>query len=112
MGGGMGVKQGSAIAAMLAAATVLASCAVGPDFAAPTAPETERYTKEPLTPVTASAQVMDGAAQHFRKGRDVQGEWWRLYGSRSLSALIARALDNNPTLQSTMAALRNPNEKT
>ena len=37
--GGMGVKQVTVIAA-LAAAMALASCAVGPDFATPTAPET------------------------------------------------------------------------
>ena len=97
-------------AAALAAATAVASCAVGPDFAAPSAPETERYTKEPLRPATTSANVAVGAAQYFRKGRDVQGEWWRLFGSRPLNALIQRALDANPNLQAAMAALRVANE--
>ena len=108
----MGAKQVSIIAVVLAAATAFASCAVGPDFAVPSAPESERYTKEPLKPTTSSAPVMDGAAQHFRNGRDVEGEWWRLYRSRPLNALIRRAIDANPTLQAAMAALRNANEIT
>jgi NodT family efflux transporter outer membrane factor (OMF) lipoprotein len=105
----MGVRQASVIAAVLAAAA-LASCAVGPDFAVPSPPETERHTREPLKSVTSAAPVPDGAAQHFRTGRDVPGEWWRLYGSRPLNALIARALDNNPNLQAAMATLRVANE--
>jgi len=82
----MGVKQVTVIAAV-AAAMALASCSVGPDFATPTAPETERYTPEPLRTTTSSAPVADGAAQRFLKGRDVSGEWWRLYGSRPLTGL-------------------------
>ena len=105
----MGVKQVTVIAA-LAAAMAFASCSVGPDFATPTAPETERYTPEPLRSTTSSAPVADGAAQRFLKGRDVSGEWWRLYGSRPLNTLIRRALDANPNLQATMAALRVANE--
>jgi outer membrane protein TolC len=66
--------------------------------------------KEPLQTGTSSAPVADGAAQHFRSGRDVEGEWWRLYGSHKLNALILRALDANPNLQSAMAALRVANE--
>src|ERR1700746_1002934 len=89
--GGMGVKQVTVIAAV-AAAMALASCSVGPDFATPRAPETERYTPEPLRTTTSSAPVADGAAQRFLKGRDVSGEWWRLYGSRPLTGLIRRAL--------------------
>src|SRR5215467_14287698 len=107
--GGMGVKQVTVIAA-LAAAMALASCAVGPDFATPTAPETERYTPEPLRSTTSSAPVADGAAQRFLKGRDVSGEWWRLYGSRPLNTLIRRALDANPNLQAAMSTLRIANE--
>jgi NodT family efflux transporter outer membrane factor (OMF) lipoprotein len=106
----MWVKRVLVIAAALTAATALASCAVGPDFAPPSAPESERYTKEPLQTSTSSTPVANGAAQHFRTGRDVEGEWWRLYGSRKLNALIRRALDANPNLQSAMAALRVANE--
>ena len=105
----MGVKQVTVIAAV-AAAMALASCSVGPDFATPTAPETERYTPKPLRTTTSSAPVADGAAQRFLKGRDVQGEWWRLFGSRPLTGLIHRGVDANPNLQAAMAALRAANE--
>jgi NodT family efflux transporter outer membrane factor (OMF) lipoprotein len=106
----MWVKRVQVIAAAWAAAAALASCAVGPDFSPPAPPESERYTQEPLKATTASAPVANGAAQHFRSGRDVEGEWWRLYGSHKLNALIRRALDANPSLQSAMSALRLANE--
>jgi outer membrane protein TolC len=85
---------------------VLASCAVGPDFRVPAAPEITRYTVEPLATQTTSTDALDGARQHFIEGRDIPQEWWALFKSPSLNALIERALKNNPTLQSAIATLR------
>src|SRR6266581_8382701 len=105
------VRRFFGVAASLAAATLLASCiAVGPDFLHPAAPETSRYTKEPLAPRTSSTDAPTGRAQRFVQGRDIPQEWWRLFRSRALNALIERALRNNPSLQSTMSALRAANE--
>jgi NodT family efflux transporter outer membrane factor (OMF) lipoprotein len=92
-------------ATALAAIVLLASCAVGPDFLHPAAPEITRYTREPLLP-TSSAGAHYGARQRFVEGRDIPAEWWRLFRSPALNALIERALANNPNLQSAMASLR------
>ena len=97
-------------ATALAAALGLASCAVGPDFLHPAAPEITRYTKEPLAPRTSSTDTQTGQPQHFLQGRDIPQEWWRLFRSPALTALVQRALSNNPTLQSAIATLRAANQ--
>jgi len=94
-------------AAALTAAVLLSSCSpVGPDFLHPAAPDVDRYTPEKLTPRTSSTDAPNGQAQRFVQGRDIPQEWWRMFKSRALNALIERSLRNNPTLQSTMSALR------
>ncbi len=107
---GLSARWLNASTTALAAATLLASCAVGPDFLHPAAPEVTAYTKEPLAPRTASADTPSGQSQRFVAGRDIPQEWWRLFKSPALDALIARALDNNPTLQSAIATLRAANQ--
>jgi NodT family efflux transporter outer membrane factor (OMF) lipoprotein len=97
-------------ASALAAAMLLASCAVGPDFLHPRDPETSRYTKEPLAPHTSSTDAPNGRSQRFVQGRDIPQEWWALFKSPALNVLIERSLNNNPTLQSAIATLRAANQ--
>src|SRR3974377_563613 len=85
-------------AVAVTAAMLLASCAVGPDFLHPAAPEVERYTKEPLPPRPSSTDAPTGRSQRFVQGRDIVQEWWRMFKSPALNALIERSLNNNPTL--------------
>jgi NodT family efflux transporter outer membrane factor (OMF) lipoprotein len=93
-----------AVAAMLT--TLVCGCAVGPDFAPPSPPDVAGYTPGRAPTRTVSADVAGGASQHFVKGRDIPGDWWRLFGSRSLRTLVERALKNNPDLAAAQAALR------
>src|SRR5260221_13924679 len=104
---GLSVRRCSDLAAALTAAVLLSSCIpVGPDFLHPAAPDVDRYTPEKLPPRTSSTDAPTGQAQRFVQGRDIPQEWWRMFKSRALNALIERSLRNNPTLQSTMSALR------
>src|SRR5579864_340404 len=100
------VRRLSAGTTALAAMMLLASCAVGPDFVHPAAPEITRYTREPLAAQTSSADVAVGQRQRFNEARDIPKEWWALFKSPALNALIERSLANNPNLQSAMATLR------
>ena len=93
----------------LLALALLSGCTVGPDFNRPGGPPVDKYTKSPLQR-TASAEVKGGAAQRFLKGLDIPGEWWRLFHSRSLNALVTRALAANPDLTAAHAALRQARE--
>jgi NodT family efflux transporter outer membrane factor (OMF) lipoprotein len=93
-------------AAAFAAAMLLASCAVGPDFRSPAAPQITRYTREPLTSSVSGGGGPSGQSQHFDQARDIPLQWWTLFKSPALNALIARSLQNNPTVQSALATLR------
>jgi NodT family efflux transporter outer membrane factor (OMF) lipoprotein len=92
------------------AALLVSGCAVGPDFLAPTPPDVTRYTKEPLTPRTASTDAPHGEAERFVNGRDIRAEWWALFRSRALDSLVRRSLAANPSLQAAIATLRSTKE--
>ena len=85
---------------------VLEGCAVGPNFHQPTAPAITSITPEPLPAATIAAPGPAGSPQRFVQGLDIPGQWWTLYRSPALNALIERALAANPDLQSAQAALR------
>ncbi len=89
----------------LALTLLLAGCAVGPDFEKPAAPQAD-YSRGPLPAETASADVAGGEAQRFVRGLDIPGQWWALFHSEALSALVAEALKANPDLAAAQAALR------
>jgi NodT family efflux transporter outer membrane factor (OMF) lipoprotein len=94
--------------AFTVAATALlgSACAVGLDFERPAAPDVSGYTSAPLAQQTASSDVAGGVNQRFVQGLDIPGQWWTLFHSPALNALIEEALKNNPTLPSAEAALR------
>ncbi len=81
----------------------IASCAVGPNFVHPAPPAAERYTREPLPASTVPA---DNLAQQFDSGAEVPVDWWRLFKSVQLDALVQQAIANNPTLQASIATLQ------
>lgn len=89
----------------VAAALSLSGCAVGPDFQPPPAPAVDSYTPEGKLATTASTDIAAGTAQRFKLGRDIPGEWWKVFHSQELDALIAEALKANPSLQAAQAAL-------
>jgi NodT family efflux transporter outer membrane factor (OMF) lipoprotein len=96
--------------AIVATAAFLAACAVGPDYRAPEGPAASTYTEKPQPERTESAQVQGGDAQRFRVGAKISAEWWTLFGSPELDALIRTALAGQPTLAAAQAALRQAEE--
>jgi NodT family efflux transporter outer membrane factor (OMF) lipoprotein len=91
-------------------ALLAAGCAVGPNFVRPAAPSVRRYTEQPLPASTASADVAGGNAQRFLIGADIPAQWWRLFRSKPLDALIEEALASSPTLRAAQAALTRAKE--
>jgi NodT family efflux transporter outer membrane factor (OMF) lipoprotein len=83
----------------------LAGCAVGPDFKSPDPPQADGYTVETLKPETSGAAIHGGEAQRFVSDLDIPGQWWSLYRSEALNALIAKAIKSNPTLEAAKATL-------
>jgi NodT family efflux transporter outer membrane factor (OMF) lipoprotein len=83
----------------------LSACAVGPDFQAPPPPPVSGYTPEAHPAAATAAGGAGGATQTFVPGRDIPGEWWTVFHSKELDALIAEALRSNPSLQAAQASL-------
>lgn len=95
-------------AAVLAA--LLASCAAGPDFRPPAAPQTDVYTATKATMPAVATATDHGDAQRFVAGAGVDRAWWHALGSPRLDALIAQALQASPTLAAARATLRQAQE--
>jgi NodT family efflux transporter outer membrane factor (OMF) lipoprotein len=86
-------------------AALTASCAVGPDFHRPAAPANAAYAPAPLAESTAHSDIHGGEAQRFVAGGDLPFEWWEMFQSPALNALIVRAFKNNPSVTAAQAAL-------
>ena len=93
-----------------AAASLLGACAVGPDFKRPSAPPSERYTAEPLPAQTAASEGAAGAAQTYVPSGDISAQWWTLFRSEQLNALVEQALKGSPDVAAAQAALRQAHE--
>lgn len=98
--------------ACTASALLLCACAAGPDFEKPAAPNRARYTAQELPAATASGNSQAGEAQHFDAQKDIPHDWWTLFQSPQLNALIERALKANPSIASAQAALRQAQQYT
>ncbi len=82
---------------------LMVSCTVGPDFVRPEAPKIERYTSGAQPGATVSA---DGQVQSFKPTTEVVADWWRLFDSSRLDAVIKEAVANNANLQAAQSSLR------
>ncbi len=78
-------------------------CAVGPDFERPKQPSIERYVSGATPTATIHA---DGQAQHIEEGAKIASDWWRLFNSPKLDAVMKEAIANNQNLQAAQASLR------
>jgi NodT family efflux transporter outer membrane factor (OMF) lipoprotein len=87
-------------------ALLAAGCAVGPNFKPPPAPRAAAYTETPVQATAATPAVAGGQAQRFRPGASIPADWWRLFHSQPLDALIGAALQNNSDLKAAQAALQ------
>lgn len=88
----------SARAEIALGALWLVGCAVGPNFKRPEAPADRRFTAEPVPASTGG--------QRFTDGDRLAADWWRLFRSARLDALVAEARAHNPGLASAEATLR------
>ena len=79
---------------------------MGPNFQRPAAPAVNGYARELLPAKTASAEIAGGEEQRFVPDEDIPEQWWTLFQSPQLNALIEKALKTSPTLVAAQAALR------
>jgi NodT family efflux transporter outer membrane factor (OMF) lipoprotein len=96
--------------ALVTSAALLTSCAVGPRYHRPDAPANAGYAPAPLPQTSASAPIHGGEAQRLIDGRDIPFEWWELFKSPDLNALVEQAFTANPTIAAAQAALAQAQE--
>lgn len=75
----------------------LCGCTLGPSFRAPPLPSSPRYTAQPLT--MTEQRLFQGHALPSRR-------WWAAFGSTTLNRFMAEALVHSPTLEGSLATLR------
>jgi NodT family efflux transporter outer membrane factor (OMF) lipoprotein len=86
-------------------AAIAGGCAAGPGYHKPEAPADAGYAPTALPEISSHAAVHGGDAQRFISGRNLPFEWWHLFESKTLNALVAQAFKANPTVVAAQAAL-------
>ena len=96
----------------LLAPLLTTACVVGPNFKPPPPPPVSAYINKPLPTIGGTPGVPAGEAQHFISGAEIPADWWKLFHSRALNALIEQALSNNADLKAAENALLVAHENT
>jgi NodT family efflux transporter outer membrane factor (OMF) lipoprotein len=92
-------------ALLVSSVALTASCAVGPRYHRPEAPANAGYAPTPLPQSSASAPIHGGEVQRLIDDRDIPFEWWQLFQSPALNALVERAFRANPNIAAAEATL-------
>jgi NodT family efflux transporter outer membrane factor (OMF) lipoprotein len=89
------MQKSPLVYSLLASAMLLSSCAIGPDFIKPTVELPKSYLRQ---------ESLQG---QFERNQDlIQQDWWTVYGSEELNALVNLALKNNVDIEAASANLR------
>ena len=91
---------------MLAALAALTACSVGPNFTRPAPPAADRYTSDKL-PLEGAAPA---GTQHLVLGKQIEGDWWSLFGSGEIDRIVTQALEHNRTLEAAAQTLAQAHE--
>lgn len=92
------IRQGAIAAAVV---SLLAGCAVGPNFRRPAPPPVAGFRA-----ASDAATQVAGPAMAYDSGARLDFDWWRAFHSDALDALIARAITNSPQVDAAQARLR------
>ncbi len=89
---------------------LLSGCAVGPDFKRPQAPDVAGYA--PHQTIEQGTTPAQPGAPRFNATQDIPFDWWSLFQSPQLDAMIHQAFSASPTLEAAQAALRQAQQNT
>jgi NodT family efflux transporter outer membrane factor (OMF) lipoprotein len=105
------MRKSSAPATFAFFSTLLCTaCAVGPDFKKPMAPQVSAYQAAPLSATVGHPDVVAGQSQRFAMGKVIAADWWALFHSEPLNALIEESILSNHDLKAAQAALLQAHE--
>jgi len=95
---------------VVVAVTLVAGCTVGPTYHAPTAPKNNAYQINKTTSGSTSSNHNAIRQQVFKRAGRVRADWYKIFGSDKLNALIGQALAHNPSLAAGRARLKAAHE--
>ena len=91
---------------------LLSGCASGPNFVRPAAPHSQGYAESSGVSTDAAHAGEPDGAQRILLGADVAPDWWTMFRSDALDALVRQALAGSPTLIAAHSALLQAQELT
>src|ERR1700723_78407 len=94
---------------IVATASMLASCAVGPNFHRPQPPDASGYLHPSSDTAPVQPQAQD--VQNISPGAELAGEWWQLFHSAQLDEVVRTAIAASPTLVAANATLAGAREE-
>ena len=102
--------QRPALAAAFMLMTLITGCTVGPDYHAPAEPSNDAYDINGSTTGDENADAASAREavprQAFDRARKVRSDWYKVFGSDKLDALIGRAIQHSPTLAAGRARIK------
>jgi NodT family efflux transporter outer membrane factor (OMF) lipoprotein len=102
--------RGTAFIAVAFAIAVSGCTTVGPNFKSPAPPSTTGYVSPGEPSLSAAAAGSAPSAQTIVLGEKVTGDWWTLFKSPDLDAVVKQAIAGSPTLTSAKARLAEARE--
>jgi len=88
-----------------ALAGLLTGCSVGPDFKAPVPPNVSNFRAANDRGLVGLPSTT-GKELSWSVGQDISAQWWTIFRSPQLDALVKEAFDHNPDIQAAQASLR------
>jgi NodT family efflux transporter outer membrane factor (OMF) lipoprotein len=109
-----GIHALGAVVAVGALALVAAGCTQGPDFASPAPPKAKGYTAggEKLPGTRGGDEKSPLPEQYADVGAKVIDDWWTLFRSPELTAVVKQAIADSPNLDQAAATLAQQQELT
>ena len=104
------IRKSLACVSALALVASLSDCAVGPNFKRPTPPPDAGYGSAPSQGETVTSPGVGGDAQRFVADLDIPAQWWTLFQSPKLNALVEQSIQGNPNMAAARASLRQAHE--
>lgn len=78
---------------------ILTGCTVGPDYVRPELASSTQYNPDGLSSAAGSGAPASPERQRFDVQRDIEADWWTVFRSPKLNALIEQAFISSPTIE-------------
>lgn len=104
------VPKNSRAAAIGLPLLLLTACAAGPDYHRPALSPAASYGDQAIAPAESAEHAAN--SPQLVSGMDIPAQWWGVFHSADLDALVAEALKNNASIDAAEAALRSAREQT